>query len=81
MLGDAAQSEGYREEFTPLPAIGACEYSGNWRNGAPNGRGKLRFEDDSSFEGLFVKGLRDGLGTRTNKNGNQLSTLWKQDVM
>ena len=65
MLGDAAQNEGYLEDFTPLPAIGACEYSGNWRNGAPDGRGKLRFEDGSSFEGLFVKGLRNGQGTLT----------------
>ena len=65
MLGDEAQNEGYIEDFTPLPFVDQCEYSGNWRNGAPDGCGKLRFEDGNSFEGQFVKGLRDGQGTLT----------------
>ena len=66
MLGDAAQNEGYFEEFTLLPPFAdKREYSGNWKNGAPNGSGKLRFENGSVFEGQFVKGLRDGQGTLT----------------
>ena len=77
MLCEAGYQEGYKEEFIQLPSILECEYAGIWSEGAPNGHGKLRFNNGDSFEGLFVKGWREGVGTLIEEDGTEMTANWK----
>lgn len=58
------------------------QYEGDWKNGAPNGRGKLTYDKDETvyrytlgdhkalyYEGNFVDGVRSGYGTVVYEDG------------
>ena len=41
----------------------------------------MRRKDGSSYEGTFVNGKRDGIGTISLKNGDRFTANWKQDTI
>jgi hypothetical protein len=47
---------------------GWCIYSGEFKNGKPDGQGTMKY-DDHTYNGSFVNGLEDGEGVYTNKDG------------
>lgn len=57
-------------------------YVGEYRDGKPNGKGKLYYSDEnlSTYEGEFVNGKRQGQGTLIWKSGNRYEGAWMDDV-
>ncbi|MEO6977288.1 MAG: hypothetical protein ABI113_02885 [Mucilaginibacter sp.] len=56
--------------------FGWCVYDGVFKNGKPDGRGTMKY-DDYSYTGLFSNGIEDGQGLITYKNGKTESVLYK----
>ncbi len=48
--------------------FGWCIYTGEFKNGKPEGKGSMKY-DDYTYTGHFSNGLEDGEGIITNKNG------------
>lgn len=48
--------------------FGWCVYTGQFKNGKPEGEGTIRYED-YSYTGTFKNGVEDGRGVITYKNG------------
>ena len=46
-------------------------YNGQWQNGTPHGRGRVEYDDGSTFVGSFVAGQRSGQGTQTSPDGHR----------
>jgi len=57
----------------------AGTYSGDCRNGLADGKGEATGED--FYKGEFVRGLPDGDGTYTWKNGATYKGQWKRGLM
>jgi hypothetical protein len=73
--------------FTALYSQAPCKvlkpqiagaYSGECKNGLAEGKGESTGED--FYKGEFVKGLPDGVGTYTWKNGATYSGQWKKGM-
>ena len=51
-------------------------YTGDWMDGAPNGKGKHTFSDGDVYEGDFVGGMICGEGRMTYSNGDVYEGSW-----
>lgn len=49
---------------------GWCVYTGDFKNGKPEGIGSMQY-DDYTYKGTFVNGLEDGYGLIINKDGTR----------
>lgn len=54
-------------------------YDGYWKEGKMHGKGKLSFENGDYFQGEFVAGVRNGVGTLFIKSGKRVSGIWVDD--
>ncbi len=64
-------------------ASGAHAYSGEFKNGLPDGKGKYTWPNGDVYEGGFKKGLKEGYGElhRPSSHADSLLTgFWKKDV-
>ena len=64
-------------------AIGIDSYTGNFKNGYPDGEGKYTWKNGSWYEGLWKNGLFEGHGTWNNVENNPgspavLTGFWKK---
>jgi len=62
------------------------KYVGEYKDGIPNGKGKLYYSTDDNwnrltYEGNFVNGIRQGKGTLTWKDGGKYDGEWVNDNM
>lgn len=55
---------------TGIYDFGWCIYTGQFKNGKPEGKGIMKY-DDYSFDGNFSNGLEDGKGVIIYKNGKR----------
>lgn len=63
-------------------ATGEDSYSGDFKNGLPDGEGKYQWKNGDWYEGHFEKGLRAGQGTMHYADKPAYDTLdgfWKKD--
>ena len=64
-------------------ATGEDVYTGDFKNGYPEGFGKYVWENGDWYEGQWKKGLRDGQGimhlTAENSKDSLLDGFWKKD--
>jgi hypothetical protein len=63
-------------------ATGQDSYTGEFKNGYPDGKGKYTWKNGDWFEGEWKKGSREGNGAMhyAEKNpGDSLSGFWKKD--
>jgi hypothetical protein len=63
-------------------AIGADSYSGSWKNGYPDGKGKYIWRNGNWFDGFFKKGACNGEGTlyvakTDSSDGKEVKGLWE----
>ena len=56
------------------------QYTGNFKNGKPDGKGKVTFPDGRFYEGMFRNGKYHGNGTLRIDAKTQLRGLWKEGV-
>ena len=56
-----------------------CVYTGEFKNGKPNGKGSMKY-DDYTYKGEFLNGLEDGVGVITNKNGTVENVSYKNGI-
>lgn len=56
-----------------------CLYTGEFKNGKPEGKGTMKY-DDYSYTGNFVNGLEDGEGLITNNNGITENVYYRKGV-
>ena len=54
-------------------------YKGYAINDVPNGKGKLTFNNGSTYEGDFVDGMADGIGTLISADGSISEGQWKKN--
>lgn len=65
-------------------AIGIDSYTGNFKNGSPDGYGKYIWKNGSFYEGLWKNGFFEGQGTLQKVNNNKqdsadvLTGFWKK---
>ena len=59
--------------------FGWCKYSGEFKNGKPEGTGTMKYED-YSFTGSFKNGLEDGNGIITKKDGSTQNVQYNKGV-
>jgi hypothetical protein len=53
-------------------------YEGEWKDGEMNGKGKLTFSNGDIYEGEFVRGEREGIGTYYyTEKGDVYKGSWK----
>jgi hypothetical protein len=62
---------GYLQGFGEAQWPNGTHYSGEFRYGRQNGRGKVVMADGSHFEGLYRDGYREGLGTTVWPDGKR----------
>lgn len=55
-------------------------YSGQMRDGRPNGKGKLELRSGEMFEGDWVNGLLDGKGVHVDAGGNRYEGTFSEGV-
>jgi hypothetical protein len=55
--------------------FGWCIYSGQFKNGKPEGKGVMKY-DDYTYEGNFKNGVEDGSGVITYKNGRKEQVVY-----
>ena len=60
-------------------------YSGDVKDGKPNGHGSVVFNNDDiqerkTFEGTWVNGKRDGPGRMVWQNGEEFTGDWKNNL-
>ena len=63
-------------------ATGQDTYTGQFKSGYPDGKGKYTWKSGEWFEGLWKKGLREGQGTMhymTTKGDSAVIGFWKKD--
>jgi MORN repeat len=63
-------------------ATGQDSYTGEFKNGYPEGKGKYTWKNGDWFEGEWKKGIREGTGTMHYAEKNPADTLtgfWKKD--
>lgn len=64
-------------------AIGQDSYTGEFKNGYPDGKGRYSWKNGDWYEGEWKKGLREGKGTMFYKEENAKDSLltgyWKKD--
>ncbi len=60
-----------RLERTSSGSYEFVTFVGEWRNGAPNGFGKLNYENGDKYIGDFKDDKKSGQGTLTQKNGSK----------
>jgi hypothetical protein len=64
-------------------ATGEDTYTGEFKNGYPEGQGKYNWKNGDWYEGQWKKGWREGKGTMYYKNKNSKDSLltgfWKKD--
>jgi hypothetical protein len=56
------------------------QYTGNFKNGKPDGKGKVLFPDGRFYEGMFSKGKYHGQGRLRIDAKTQLCGLWKEGI-
>ncbi len=57
--------------------FGWCIYTGEFKDGKPDGKGLMKY-DDYSFDGSFKNGLEDGRGVITYKNGKKENAFYNK---
>lgn len=57
--------------------FGWCVYTGEFKDGKPEGKGVMNY-DDYSYEGGFKNGVEDGKGIITYKNGTKESVFYNK---
>lgn len=57
------------------------EYSGEFRNGAFDGRGTLVFRNGDKFIGEIVENRVNGEGTLHKQDGETLCGVWENNVL
>lgn len=64
-------------------ATGEDSYSGDFKNGYPEGKGKYVWKNGDWYDGEWKKGMRDGQGimhlTTENSKDSVLDGFWKKD--
>ena len=55
------------------------KYTGDVKNGKPNGLGVITYSDEDKYIGEFKNGERHGQGTYTFKSGKQIKGEWKDN--
>lgn len=59
-----------------------CRYVGEYRDGKPQGKGKIYYNDDRvSYEGQFNDGMLQGQGIMVWQNGDRYEGKWENDHM
>ncbi len=64
-------------------AQGVDSYSGQFKNGLPDGKGTYEWENGEIYEGEWKHGFRNGLGVfsfKINNRDSVLDGLWKDDM-
>src|SRR6266700_3187705 len=56
-------------------SAGTDSYTGNFKNGYPDGEGKYTWKNGSTYEGSWKMGLFDGNGTLTKVSNSTDKTL------
>ena len=56
-------------------------YSGEWKNGKPDGNGNASYPDGASYIGEFKNGLAHGQGTYTFLDGTKYVGEWQNDEL
>lgn len=56
------------------------EYTGDWKNGLPEGDGRLTLPDGSMFVGAFHQGLPEGTGLLQDNDGTLYRGEWRQGL-
>ena len=56
----------------------STEYTGEFKDGLPDGRGIYISKNGWKYEGGFTKGVFDGEGIVTDSAGNTTKGLWKE---
>jgi hypothetical protein len=59
--------------------FGWCLYTGEFKNGRPEGSGTMKY-DDYTYIGHFTNGLEDGAGTITKKDGTRENVTYTNGV-
>ncbi len=63
-------------------ATGEDKYTGQFKNGLPDGKGKYSYKNGNSFKGTWVNGLKEGRGTYiyyVDGKINMMEGYWKND--
>jgi hypothetical protein len=72
---------GIRKEYNGQHFIGQS-YSGEFKEGRPNGHGEFIYHDGTRFVGEFEMGIRDGRGTEYAKDGSLIREgYWRAGVL
>lgn len=59
--------------------FGWCRYEGTFKNGKPEGQGKMTY-DDGTYEGSFRNGVEDGQGVYVYKSGRKEKVVYQNGV-
>ncbi|MEO7049998.1 MAG: hypothetical protein ABI091_32130 [Ferruginibacter sp.] len=59
--------------------FGWCVYTGQFKDGKPEGKGTMKY-DDYSYTGNFRNGLEDGEGIITNKDGSKQNVQYNNGI-
>jgi len=59
---------------------GPGKYTGDWKDGKPNGKGKMIFDDGAVYDGNWVNGALSGQGKIIYANGVKYEGTWKNDL-
>lgn len=54
-------------------------YTGEWKNGAPDGFGEKKYLNGDSFVGFWVNGKREGNGSYLFRDGDMFAGMYVQD--
>lgn len=55
-------------------------YEGSWKDSKMHGKAKINFTDGTYFEGEYVEGLREGLGTMIYSSGERYKGEFRDDI-
>ncbi len=58
-------------------SYGGGIYTGEWKDGVPNGYGKFTYSEDVIYEGEWKDGKLHGKGTATGYDGTKFEGEWK----
>jgi len=65
-------------------AEGTDQYQGQFKAGLPDGKGTYKWKNGNVFIGLWVQGVREGLGSmaykREGKSDSVVNGVWKKDI-
>ncbi|SDC20836.1 Uncharacterized conserved protein [Paenibacillus sp. UNCCL117] len=63
-----------------LYAENGDKYTGEFKNGKPEGKGKLLYKNGDTYEGSFSDGMREGAGIYTTSKGDKLEGTFRLNL-